>query len=99
MATGKNNQRGNRFQKVPVNPERIAQGKKETPQEILKRGSQGNPSQKDWVALLEKQKQRVASEKPNLDSKVAERKQQLEKEKSMNQNKVQQKTKEHDKNR
>jgi hypothetical protein len=81
------------------NEERIAAGKKESQKEILDRGSHGNPSQKDWKGFLQKQKERESADKANLDSKIAQRKQELTKENSVKQNKQPQKNKEHDKDR
>jgi hypothetical protein len=83
----------------PIKNPELLNGKKDTQQERLDRGSQGNSSGKDWKGFLHKQKERNASEKTNLDAKVEQRKQQLEKEDSAKQNKEQLKNKEHDKDR
>jgi hypothetical protein len=77
-----------------VNEERIAAGKKESISEILARGSQAKPEN---VTHVEHEKTRneeaKTQERPNVDSKVAERKKELEKEKAN----IEKESKEHEK--
>ena len=100
MAKDKDN---NKTYRPIKNPELLG-GKKESVQEILNRGSQAKPENvKHAEHEMQKREEAKTTQRPNLDDKIAERKNQLEKEKAASMSKakeqVQNKNKEHEKDR